>query len=112
MISLASKVISITGSASGMDLATAKALFARGASLFLADYRQDALIKTRKETESSFISTSSQKPTILATAVDIRESSQVDSWIEKIVSQFGRSDGAAIIAGVLGKNFGVHDLTH
>lgn len=43
MISLAGKVISVTGSASGMGLATAKALFARGASLSLADYREDAL---------------------------------------------------------------------
>lgn len=111
MISLAGKVISVTGSASGMGLATAKALFARGASLSLADYREDALNRTRKEIESSFASTSSQMPTILATAVDIRESSQVDSWIEKTVSHFGRLDGAANIAGVLGKNFGVHELT-
>lgn len=78
MISLAGKVISVTGSASGMGLATAKALFARGASLSLADYRKDALTQTRKEIESSFTSTSSPKPNILATAVDIRESSQVD----------------------------------
>ncbi|CAF9939076.1 MAG: hypothetical protein ALECFALPRED_007973 [Alectoria fallacina] len=74
MISLAGKVVSLTGSASGMGLATAQA----GKSI---------------------------------TAVDIRESSQVNSWIEKTVSQFGCLDGAAIIARVLGKKFGVHDLT-
>ncbi|CAD6588012.1 MAG: hypothetical protein ASARMPRED_003377 [Alectoria sarmentosa] len=111
MVSLASKVISITGSASGMGFVTAKALFDRGVSLSFADYREDALIKTQFPFESSFVSTSSQKPTILATALHIRESSQVKSRIEKTVSHFGRLDGAAIIAGALGKNFGVHDLT-
>ena len=111
MISLAGRIISITGSASGMGLATAKALFARGASLSLADYREDALKQARNEIESSYTSNSSEKPTILATAVDIRDSSQVDSWIEKTVSHFGRLDGAANIAGVLGQNFGVHDPT-
>lgn len=34
----------------------------------------------------------------------------MDSWIEKTISHFGRLDGAANIAGVLGKNFGVHIL--
>lgn len=111
MISLAGKVISVTGSASGIGLATAKALFARGACLSLADRREDALNETRKEIESSCTPSSSEKPTIIATVVDVRESSQVDSWIEKTASYFGRLDGAANIAGVLGKSYGQYNLS-
>lgn len=92
-----------------MGHATAIGLFTRSARLPLADYRKDTLTKTQKEIEFSFKSTS-QNPTMLATAVDIRESSQVGSWIEKTVSHFGRLDGAANIVRVLGKIFLVHDL--
>ena len=35
----------------------------------------------------------------------------MDSWIEKTVSHFECLDSVANIAGVLGKNFDVHDLT-
>ena len=112
MISLAGKVIAVTGSASGIGLATAKALFARGACLSLADCWEDALNETRKEIESLRIPSSSEKPTVIATVVDVSESSQVDSWIEKTVSHFGRLDGAANIAGVMGKNYGLYNLLH
>ena len=35
----------------------------------------------------------------------------MNSWIEKTVSHFGRLDGAANIAGVTGKSYGVYDLS-
>ncbi|KAK3172400.1 hypothetical protein OEA41_005721 [Lepraria neglecta] len=109
------KVIAVTGAASGISLATAKVLFARGVSLSLTDIREDALNKAVaaiKETLTPSNSPySSPASSIITTAIDLRQSSQVDSWIGKPVSHFRKLDGAANIAGVLGKNFGVHDLS-
>lgn len=36
--------------------------------------------------------------------VDVSKKAEVDAWVTGIVSQFGRLDGAANIAGVIGKN--------
>ncbi|KAF2500777.1 oxidoreductase [Lophium mytilinum] len=105
MASLAGKVISLTGAASGIGLATAKVLYARGASLSLCDLREDALAKA-----SSAISSSASER-LITTAVDIRSSDQVDAWVAKTVKHFGHLDGAANVAGVIGKHYGVHDIT-
>ena len=43
---------------------------------------------------------------VLVTAVDVRDPDQVDGWINATVQKFGRLDGAANIAGVVGKQFG------
>jgi NADP-dependent 3-hydroxy acid dehydrogenase YdfG len=40
---LSNKVIAVTGAASGIALATSKTLFARGASLSLADLQKERL---------------------------------------------------------------------
>lgn len=115
MISLTGKVIVVTGATSGIILATAQALFVHGVSLSLTDIREDALNKAAaaiKETSTPSISPFSfPASSIITTAIDLRQSFQVDSWIEKPVSHFGKLDGAANIAGVPGKNFCVHDLS-
>lgn len=41
----------------------------------------------------------------------MRVSKQVDTWIDKTVSHFGALDGAANLAGVVGKHIGVHNIT-
>jgi NAD(P)-dependent dehydrogenase (short-subunit alcohol dehydrogenase family) len=46
----------------------------------------------------------------MGAVVDIRDRSQVESWISKTVEQFGRLDGAANVAGVTGKDLGVTPL--
>jgi NAD(P)-dependent dehydrogenase (short-subunit alcohol dehydrogenase family) len=43
---------------------------------------------------------------ILTTAVDVRSSDSVNQWIQKTVEKFGRLDGAANIAGVIGPHAG------
>jgi len=113
MISLDGKVLTVTGAASGIGLATAKVLFAQGANLSLADLREESLSAAVKAILAHAASKSSatRSNTIITTAVDIRSSDQVDAWIDKTVKHFGHLDGAANIAGVIGKNFGVHDLT-
>jgi NAD(P)-dependent dehydrogenase (short-subunit alcohol dehydrogenase family) len=109
MISLEGKVIAVTGAASGMGFATARGLFARGASLSLADINEDALEKAVYEIKAASAS-AKENNSIITTVFDIRESDQVDAWIDKTVAHFGKLDGAANIAGVLGKSFGVGDL--
>lgn len=103
MISLANKVITVTGAASGMGFATAKGLYARGASLSLTDIREDALARAVAEITAAHAPSGNS---IITTVVDIRQSDQVDAWIAKTVEHFGRLDGAANVAGVLGKGFG------
>ncbi|KAL5354326.1 hypothetical protein ACLOAV_000415 [Pseudogymnoascus australis] len=109
MIDFTGKVIAITGAASGMGLATAKRLHACGANLSLTDIRQEALEHAVSEIETHSSSKASGN-SILTTVVDIRESDQVEAWISKTVRHFGRLDGAANVAGVLGKSFGVGEL--
>ncbi|EXJ82876.1 hypothetical protein A1O3_06692 [Capronia epimyces CBS 606.96] len=112
MSSLAGKVVAVTGAASGMGLATAARLYAHGARLSVADINQEALSKAVDQIKAKATGgTSSGTPEILTTVVDVRQSKQVDAWIDKTVKHFGRLDAAANIAGVLGKNFGVGDLT-
>lgn len=100
---LANKVIAVTGAASGIALATAKVLYERGASLSLADLQKDRL-----EANVAAITggSSDAGSRILTTAVDVRSSDSVDEWIKKTVEKFGRLDGAANLAGVIGPNIG------
>ncbi|KAI1617881.1 hypothetical protein EDD36DRAFT_376889 [Exophiala viscosa] len=112
MALLTSKVITITGAASGMGLATAKLLYSRGANLSLLDLRQQALDAAVVEIVGGVSGKqASFEDRIMITAGDIRSSDQVDAWIAKTVDHFGRLDGAANIAGIIGKGYGVLDLT-
>jgi NAD(P)-dependent dehydrogenase (short-subunit alcohol dehydrogenase family) len=98
----AGKAIAITGGASGIGLATAHYLAARGASLSIADIQGEAL-------ESAAISIKSATPSakVITTVVDVREAVQVEEWITKTVRELGKLSGAANLAGVLGKNVGI-----
>ncbi|KND93035.1 Levodione reductase [Tolypocladium ophioglossoides CBS 100239] len=88
----AGKVITVTGAASGMGLATAKLLASRGATLSLADLNEAGL-KTAIE--------SLPGDKHIYTALDVRKSAAVDAWIERTVKEVGQLDGAVNMAGVL-----------
>lgn len=96
------KVIAITG-VSGIGLAIAKQLRAQGALLSLADLSQDALDNARTVLDAT-------EDQVLATVVDVGESARVNEWIENTVRKFGRLDGAANMAGFIGKHHGVRNL--
>lgn len=96
----AGKVIALTGAASGIALATAHLLAKRGASLSLADVQAEAL-----ETVASSIK-SEHNVEVMTQVVDVRSVDQVDAWIKATVTHFGRLDGAANLAGVIGKHLG------
>lgn len=76
-----------------MGLATAELLASRGAKISLADINQKAV-------ESAAASLPSSDRHIW-TAVDVRDSQSVNSWIERTVQKLGRIDGAVNMAGII-----------
>ncbi|OAX85479.1 hypothetical protein ACJ72_00158 [Emergomyces africanus] len=104
MDSLSSKVYAITG-VSGIGLAVAKQLRKHGALVSLADISQSAL-------DNAFTALGSSSDQVLITKVDVTSSAQVNAWISATVEKFGRLDGAANMAGVIGKHHGIRDLVN
>lgn len=100
-MSLSGKVFAITGGASGIGLATAKLLSMRGATVCIADVD----LKAMEDTRAYF--TPLNVPFMIS-RVDISKREEVDSWIDSVVEAYGRLDGAANVAGVIGK---VHGIT-
>jgi len=96
---LQGKVFAITGGASGIGLATAKILSSRGATVCIADIDAEAM----KSAEAFF---SEQGIKYDITRVDVSKRDQVDAWIEGVVDRHGRLDGAANVAGIIGREHG------
>lgn len=103
-MSLADKVYAITGGARGIGLSTAKMLAERGATVCVADVNPDALKQT-----SEYLSSVNAKHSV--TKVDVSKRIEVDAWIEGVVKEFGRLDGAANIAGVIGRHHAIHAVS-
>ncbi|CAK7238491.1 hypothetical protein SEUCBS140593_010742, partial [Sporothrix eucalyptigena] len=94
------KVIAITGASSGIAYATAHYLAQRGAQLSLADINGEPLDKIAKEIKAQ------HDVDVICAQVDVRDASQVQAWMDKTIEAFGRLDGAANLAGVIGKTIG------
>lgn len=97
---LLGRVYAITGGCSGIGFATAQILSKRGATVCLADVDAQAM----KEATAHF---SALDVPYSVDRVDISKRKEVDAWIESIVSKQGRLDGAANVAGVIGKDHGI-----
>lgn len=95
-MSLKDKVIVITGAASGMGLETARLFSNKGAKLSLADVQEKPLKELEAELQKS-------NPNVMATVVDVSNRKSVEDWISATVSKFGKLDGAANLAGVIGR---------
>lgn len=105
-MSIKDKVIVITGAASGMGLETARLFASKGAKLSLADVQEKPL----KDLEAELKQSGAQ---VIAQVVDVSNRSNVEDWIATTVKEFGKLDGAANLAGVIGKQsnvVGIEDI--
>jgi NAD(P)-dependent dehydrogenase (short-subunit alcohol dehydrogenase family) len=92
-ISFESKVALVTGAASGLGLATAKAFADAGASVVLADWNE-------KEVQSAANSLAGKGHKTLAIRCDVSDDAQVEAMVKRTVSTFGQLDAAYNNAGV------------
>ena len=99
MTSLEGKVIAVTGAASGIGLATAHLLASRGASVSLADVQ-----KERLEEAAAEIKKSATNCRVYHKVVDVSKSSEVAAWLDETVKELGALNGAANMAGVIGRS--------
>lgn len=87
------KVALVTGAASGLGFATAKAFAEAGAAVVLADWNE-------KQVQEAAESLASEGYKTLAIKCDVSDDQQVKEMVEKTVAEFGRLDYAYNNAGV------------
>jgi NAD(P)-dependent dehydrogenase (short-subunit alcohol dehydrogenase family) len=87
------KVALVTGAASGMGLATARAFTRAGAAVVLADVDKDAL-----ETAAEELTSAGHQA--IGVTCDVTDESQTAAMVERTVTTFGRLDMAFNNAGV------------
>lgn len=87
------QVALVTGAASGMGLATARAFAHAGAAVTLADISEDALQKAVDEITSA-------GGNAIGVLCDVSDEAQVAAMVERTVDAFGRLDAAFNNAGI------------
>jgi threonine dehydrogenase-like Zn-dependent dehydrogenase len=92
-ISFENKVALVTGAASGLGLATAKAFATSGASVALADWNEEGVRAAAEELTAA-------GPHALAIQCDVADDAQVEAMVAQTVAASGRLDAAYNNAGV------------
>src|SRR5882672_1724900 len=92
-ISFKNQVALVTGAASGLGLATARAFAESGASVVLADWNEEAAQSAAEE-----LTDKGHKA--LAIRCDVSDDAQVEAMVKQTVAAFGRLDAAYNNAGV------------
>ena len=92
-LSFENKVVLVTGAASGLGLATAKAFAESGASVVLADWNE-------KDAQSAAQELANKGHKTLAVRCDVSNDAQVEAMVKRTVATFGRLDAAYNNAGV------------
>ena len=90
------KVALVTGAASGMGLATARAFAEAGAAVVLADFKEDAVKAAAEELVAA-------GHKALAVRCDVSDDAQVAAMVDRTVAEFGRLDAAFNNAGVMAR---------
>jgi NADP-dependent 3-hydroxy acid dehydrogenase YdfG len=85
------KVVLITGAAGGIGAATARELYALGASLVLTDMQQTAVDQLAKEFSPS---------RVLPVALDVTDAAATKAVIQKTIQRFERLDVVFANAGI------------
>ena len=88
------KVALVTGAAAGMGLATAKSFAEAGASVVLADYKEE----TVKAAAQRLVAAG---PKAIAVRCDVSDDAQVAAMVDRTVAEFGRIDAAFNDAGIM-----------
>ena len=92
-ISFEDRVALVTGAASGLGLATAKAFAESGASVVLADWNE-------KEVQAAAEELIDQGHKVLAVRCDVSDDAQVEAMVNQTVGAFGKLDAAFNNAGI------------
>ena len=92
-ISFENKVALVTGAASGIGLATAKAFAESGASVVLADSNEKAVRSASEELAAKGYQT-------LAILCNVADDAEVEAMVEQTIATFGRLDAAYNNAGI------------
>src|ERR1700761_3521793 len=92
-LSFEDKVALVTGAASGLGLATAKAFASSGASVALADWHADAL-------RDAVAGLTARGHQAIAITCDVADDTQVEAMVAQALAAFGRLDVAYNNAGV------------
>ena len=87
------KVALVTGAASGLGLATAKAFAQAGAAVAMADWHEEAVKNAAQNLAAAGYKT-------LAIRCDVSDDKQVEEMVNKTVAEFGQLDYAYNNAGV------------
>ncbi|MDE3165751.1 MAG: SDR family oxidoreductase [Acidobacteriota bacterium] len=96
VLDFTNKVALVTGAASGMGLATARAFAEAGAAVVLADFRAEAV-----NAEARRLVAAGRKA--MAVRCDVSDDSQVAAMVDRAVAGFGRLDAAFNNAGVMAR---------
>lgn len=92
-ISFENKVALVTGAASGLGLATARAFADSGAAVVLADWNE-------QEVRAAASGLAGKGHKTLAVHCDVSDDAQVEALVQKTVAAFGRLDAAYNNAGI------------
>src|SRR5262245_50524635 len=97
LTNFAGAVAVITGGASGIGLATARALSARGAHLILADINSQGLQQAEQDIRQKNPNINTR---VLGVPTDVTNESQVQALMRKAVDTCGRIDLVVTSAGI------------
>ncbi len=103
MTDLKDKVAVVTGGASGIGLATAKAFLAKGAKVVIGDYNEDSGKAVEQQLKEAF-------ENVLFVRTDVADEQSVEKLVKTAVDQFGQLDIIFNNAGI-GIQKPTHELT-